>query len=83
MSDDTTSTYGRVTLPLSKFDGWELDVYVSHANGLWPCVDAAGDGIANLLIPVYNSGRAYVVRADYVPNSHNEYFFNSTLVVVS
>ncbi len=51
--NDTTSTYGRITVPLSKFDGWEMDIYVAHANGLWPCVDSMGNGIANLELPAY------------------------------
>ena len=83
ISDDTTSTYGKIQVPLSRFDGWEMDLYVAHANGLWPCVDAAGNGIANLKLPTYKSGTSYVVQADYVPNSKNEYFFNSTLFVVN
>ena len=81
--NDTTSTYGRITVPLSKFDGWEMDIYVAHANGLWPCVDSTGNGITNLELPAYKSGTSYIVRADYVPNTKNEYFFNSTLVVVN
>ncbi len=82
ITDQTTSSYGKMTVPLSKFEGYELDVYVSHANGLWPCVDSKGNGIQNLELSTYQSDASYIVQAEYVPNTMNEYFFNSTLLVL-
>ncbi len=79
---DTTASYGKIAVPLSKFEGWKFDIYVAHANGLWPCVDANGNGISNLELPHYTSEKSYLVEAAYVPNSKGEYFFNSSLTVV-
>lgn len=81
ISSDATASYGKITMPLSKFEGWKLDLYISHANGLWPCVDAK-NGISNLELPKYTSENSYVVEAAYVPNSKGEYFFSSTLTTI-
>ena len=70
ISDQTTSSYGRITVPLSKFDRWELDMYVSHANGMWPCVDANGNGIQNLELPSCKSDSSYLVRAGGICAQH-------------
>lgn len=77
----TTTTASDDHVPLSMFDGFVLDLWVQHANGLWPCVSADGDE-RDLRIPSYDSvGRIYKVQADYVINSYGEFFFNTSLLV--
>ena len=80
---DTTSKDDESVLLLN-YDGWVLDMWIQHSNALWHCVNAEGvvDG-ENLRIHNYKSASSrYVIKADYVPNSKGEYFFNSTLTIV-
>jgi hypothetical protein len=70
-------------VPLSKYDGFELDMWIMHKGFLWPCVAAEGKS-ENLHIRNYDSDNYhYIVNAAYVVNDKNEYFFNSTLSVVA
>lgn len=70
-------------ISLSSFDGYVLDLWIRHSNGLWPCVSAEPSPAHNLRIKKYDSnGHNYLVQSDYVMNSSGEYFFNSTLFIV-
>jgi hypothetical protein len=66
---------------LGTFDSYVLDMWIQHKGVLWPCVAADGQQLTNnLRVKRYDScGVTYSVQADYVPNSHGEFFFNSTL----